>query len=150
MNIFSSVIVVEVSDILQTWFDRSKPASTINPSLLTSLKGTVDLVTYEILQTEPLKFSEKSIGTGAKCGSTAIDRNFFEWAELNFGEAYTELNPKKKGPGSTFMESFEAAKRRFGDSDDAQSYFEIAEIDMELTKTSPLYDEDEQCVKIPR
>ncbi|CAI7612588.1 unnamed protein product [Penicillium bialowiezense] len=38
--------------------------------------GTVDIITYQITQTEPLRFSEVTEGTGAVCGSVILDERF--------------------------------------------------------------------------
>ncbi|EHY53392.1 hypothetical protein HRR83_003599 [Exophiala dermatitidis] len=112
--------------------------------------GTVDLVTYEVLATEPLAHKEKCRGAGAKCGSTSVDRRFTEWMTLKFGAAFTSLDLKKRGPGSLFMQAFESAKRHFGHRDSSHIWYEIEPLDMELEAPSVNYDEDEQCVKIPR
>lgn len=65
-----------------------------------------------------------------------------------FGTAYTALEMKKRGPGSLFMDSFESAKRNFG-SVGSNRPFEIGPIAMELP-WSPLYDEEEEFVKLSR
>ncbi|OCT47560.1 Hsp70 family protein [Cladophialophora carrionii] len=112
--------------------------------------GTVDLVTYEILQTTPsLKLSEKCRGTGLKCGSTSIDRQFVQWMTKQFGQAYTKIDMRKRGPGSTFMKSFEGVKKNFGFKDVDKLHFEVGPLEMECV-ASPKYDDDEETVKIPR
>lgn len=72
------------------------------------------------------------MGNGGKCGSTAIDRNFDAWMVQTFGDAYRTLNQKKRGPGSSFMGSFEEAKKSFGeeDSDMAGKVTEIEILDL--------------------
>ncbi|KAK5076168.1 hypothetical protein LTS08_002678 [Lithohypha guttulata] len=113
--------------------------------------GTVDLITYEILTVTPhLTHREKCVGTGAKCGATAIDRAFVQWMEAKFGEAYIALDAKKRGPGSLFMQSFESHKRNFGDRSDERDVFEIGPIQLDLDVASIKYDEDEQVVKVAR
>lgn len=90
------------------------------------------------------------LNIGAKCGSTSVDRRFTEWMTLKFGAAFTSLDLKKRGPGSLFMQAFESAKRHFGHRDSSHIWYEIEPLDMELEAPSVNYDEDEQCVKIPR
>jgi hypothetical protein len=65
-----------------------------------------------------------------------------------FGNAYKLLPLKKRGLGSRFMEEFESAKRNFGTEGDERP-FEIGPIDMELPY-SPIYDDDEQLVKLSK
>ncbi|CAG8890324.1 unnamed protein product [Penicillium egyptiacum] len=38
--------------------------------------GTVDIITYRVKQTEPLRFEEATKGTGAVCGSVMLDERF--------------------------------------------------------------------------
>ena len=65
-----------------------------------------------------------------------------------FGNAYTKLDIRRRGPGSRFMDSFESAKRNFGWSSDDMA-IEIGPIDMEIPNTSQ-YDDFEQLVKLSR
>ncbi|KAK7514991.1 hypothetical protein IWZ03DRAFT_443731 [Phyllosticta citriasiana] len=112
--------------------------------------GTVDITTYRILSTQPtLTFEELAgcVGTGGKCGSTYIDRNFNSWMATTFGDAYTSLPAKRRGPGSTFTRSFEAAKRTFGSTSVGRDDVEIDHINMHAPP-SPNYDPDEATVII--
>ena len=93
-------------------------------------------------------FDPSNRDAGGKCGATSIDRNFVQWMSKNFGSNYTSIDMKKRGPGSVFMDSFESAKRNFGSPDDDRP-FEIGPIEMELP-WSPIYDDDEQVVKLSR
>ncbi|KAL2404054.1 hypothetical protein ABEF95_005446 [Exophiala dermatitidis] len=109
-----------------------------------------DLVTSEVLATKPFAHKEKCRGTGAKCASNSVDRRFTEWMTLKFGAAFTSLDLKKRDPGCLFMQAFESAKRHFGHRDSLKVWYEIEPLDMGLAAPSIYYDEDEQCVKIPR
>jgi hypothetical protein len=85
---------------------------------------------------------------GGKCGSTYIDRNFNQWMIKTFGEAYTSLPLKRRGPGSEFMRSFEVAKRSFGSEEAQRAMLEIDHIHMDTFDCS-FYDSDEGCVLLP-
>lgn len=87
---------------------------------------------------------------GAKCGATAIDRRFVQWMKQQFGDAYTRLDLKKRGPGSRFMRDFEFRKKNFGGRDQDKDDFEVAPIDLDLPTPTPKYDEDDRCVKLSR
>ena len=84
---------------------------------------------------------------GGKCGSTALDRNFYKLMSERFGPAFDDLPTKKKGPGSTFMRYFEVLKRNFG-HDNEDTTHEI-ELPMRSLEVDPqYYDYDEQSVII--
>ncbi|KAM5360954.1 hypothetical protein ACJZ2D_013408 [Fusarium nematophilum] len=88
--------------------------------------GTVDIICYTIKSNKGrASFKELCRGTGAKCGSTAIDRAFDKWMKRRFGDAYRSVPPGQKGPGSKFMHTFESAKRRFNGSEDIFDVFPI-------------------------
>ncbi|RDW74281.1 Hsp70 family protein [Aspergillus mulundensis] len=77
--------------------------------------GTVDITTYLVKEVWPtLKFEELCTGIGAKCGSTAIDRKFYNLMGRLFGKAFTDFPRSKTAPGSEFMNKFEVIKRDFG------------------------------------
>ncbi|KAL4863291.1 hypothetical protein BDV12DRAFT_202257 [Aspergillus spectabilis] len=107
--------------------------------------GTVDITTYLVNETTPLKFEELCAGMGGKCGSTAVDRNFYKLMSERFGEAFDKLPAKRKSPGSDFMKRFELLKRDFGASDE-QASFELP-LNMTVDDPDPKYfDEDERLV----
>ncbi|OJJ42093.1 hypothetical protein ASPZODRAFT_126134 [Penicilliopsis zonata CBS 506.65] len=88
--------------------------------------GTVDIITYLVTHMQPnLEFEELLVGTGGKCGSTYIDRNFHKWMSAKFGSSFDKMKFEKKGPGSHFMKDFEAEKRDFGVSGTMDKTFEI-------------------------
>lgn len=84
---------------------------------------------------------------GGKCGSTALDRNFYKLMSERFGPAFDAIPAKKKGPGSNFMRHFEVLKRDFGhDSEDTTHELELS---MRSSQVDPrYYDEDEGTVII--
>ncbi|KAK2875390.1 hypothetical protein FQN49_001639 [Arthroderma sp. PD_2] len=99
--------------------------------------GTVDITTYRILKTSPiLSFEELCTGAGAKCGSTTIDRKFYELMQERFGAAFRCLPLKTKGPGSNFMEAFEQIKQDFGYSEKGTGNYELP-LDISLSDPDP-------------
>ncbi|KAL3478805.1 hypothetical protein BJX99DRAFT_223928 [Aspergillus californicus] len=109
--------------------------------------GTVDITTYLVNQVVPgLKFEELCTGIGGKCGSTAVDRNFYQLMSDRFGEAFDNLPLKRKSPGSEFMKKFEVIKRDFGHSDE-QTSFELP-LNMTLPEPNPEYFDDEELFVI--
>ncbi|EGC45690.1 conserved hypothetical protein [Histoplasma capsulatum var. duboisii H88] len=75
--------------------------------------GTIDIITYEIIQRNPLKVAEACTGTSAKCGATTIDRELHRLMASRYGAAFSDLPFKETGHGSLFMTDFEAAKKCF-------------------------------------
>ncbi|KAL4901109.1 hypothetical protein BDW74DRAFT_88294 [Aspergillus multicolor] len=107
--------------------------------------GTVDITTYLVNSIEPLSFEELCTGIGGKCGSTAVDRNFYKLMSERFGEAFDKLPMKRKGPGGEFMKKFETLKRDFGVSDE-ETIFELP-LNMTVDDPDPRYfDEEERLV----
>ncbi|XWX00793.1 hypothetical protein V2A60_008814 [Cordyceps javanica] len=74
--------------------------------------GTVDITTYEVTQTEPTVKLRETVVAG-KCGSSYIDRNLHQLLAKRFGDAFTSLGMDFIGPGSAFMDRFEAIKKDF-------------------------------------
>lgn len=116
--------------------------------------GTVDITTYAIEECHPkLSFRELCVGIGGKCGSTAIDRHFNQWMLEIFQDAYKSLGPRKRGPGSLFMKSFEDAKRAFSSSPldraGVKRKIEIENLNMHDVD-STLYDSKQSILKITR
>jgi molecular chaperone DnaK (HSP70) len=111
--------------------------------------GTVDITTYTIRKTFPsIEFDEICVGIGGKCGSTYIDRNFFQLMSRRFGSAFEDVPLRRKGPGSEFMASFEKAKQSFGTTENDS--FEVYPIDMQGEFGQDHYDEDEAAVILSR
>ncbi|KAK3897524.1 hypothetical protein C8A05DRAFT_19735 [Staphylotrichum tortipilum] len=110
--------------------------------------GTVDITTYTVRNIFPsLAFDEICVGIDLDC-STYIDRNFLNLMAQRFGVAFETVPPKRKGPGSEFMASFEKAKQSFGSSDSAS--FDIYPIDLQGNVPQEHYDEDEAAVILSR
>ncbi|RAO68865.1 uncharacterized protein BHQ10_004877 [Talaromyces amestolkiae] len=110
--------------------------------------GTVDITTYLVTETQPtLAFEELCTGIGGKCGSTALDRNFYKLMSERFGPAFDKLPMKRKGPGSTFMSCFERIKRNFGHNSEDTTH--DIEFPMRSLEVDPqYYDDDDQAVII--
>lgn len=68
--------------------------------------------------------------------------------EATFGEEYTSVAMKLRGPGSRFMNSFESAKRNFGGPNDDRGV-EIGPIRMDIM-SSIHYDDEELVVKLSK
>jgi hypothetical protein len=102
------------------------------------------------MQLKPvIRFEELLVGTGEKCGSTYIDREFYKWMSKSFGEAFDNLNPDKKRPGSRFMKEFEGHKRDFGFLSQSDQQFEI-ELVIPGAQDSDIYDKDNSTVRLTR
>lgn len=110
--------------------------------------GTVDIVTYLVTSTSPLKFEELIEGQGAKVGSTYIDRQFHLWLASRFGLYFETLEYRKKGPGSKLMREFELLKRDFGGSRNKQDVYE-APLVLKY-QSCDHYDADEAVVKFTK
>ncbi|KAK3670596.1 hypothetical protein LTR78_009564 [Recurvomyces mirabilis] len=110
--------------------------------------GTVDITTYNIVDVSPrLEFDEICVGVGGKCGSTYIDRNLHRLMQTRFGRAFDEIEMRRKGPGSRFMESWERVKRSFVEPEDHRVR-EVGPLRMKNVSSSQYYDEDESMVHL--
>jgi len=49
---------------------------------------TVDLISYKILQLDPLNIQEAAPGMGAKCGSALLNKRFRRYLKQRHGETY--------------------------------------------------------------
>jgi molecular chaperone DnaK (HSP70) len=47
--------------------------------------GTVDLISYKVASLQPTTIAEATVGSGAQCGGTFIDREFLRWLEHRLG-----------------------------------------------------------------
>lgn len=50
--------------------------------------GTVDLITYEVAQVQPLQMREVTEGTGGKCGSSMLNMRFRRYLKQIHGDKY--------------------------------------------------------------
>lgn len=89
------------------------------------------------------------IYAGGKCGATFIDRNLYDLMSQRFGQAFEEVEMRRKGPGSRFMNAFESVKRSFGTPGDDRVQ-EIGPLIMKGVDSSDWYDDDEGMVRLTR
>ncbi|KAL5115879.1 hypothetical protein ACEQ8H_006195 [Pleosporales sp. CAS-2024a] len=47
--------------------------------------GTVDTISYKIISLTPIAVKEATVGGGAQCGGTFVDRRFLQWLERRLG-----------------------------------------------------------------
>ncbi|KAJ5062359.1 hypothetical protein J3E72DRAFT_393505 [Bipolaris maydis] len=47
--------------------------------------GTVDLIAYQIASVQPTIIEEATVGNGAQCGGSFVDRAFLQWLERRLG-----------------------------------------------------------------
>ncbi|KAL8802967.1 MAG: hypothetical protein Q9182_003455 [Xanthomendoza sp. 2 TL-2023] len=82
--------------------------------------GTVDIITYDVLQIDPLGLVECTTGTGDYCGSTFIDREFENLVTRRMGSDYSSLLPAHK---QQVVKNFEAAKIAFRDESEQDMFY---------------------------
>ncbi|KAL8817394.1 MAG: hypothetical protein Q9223_003761 [Gallowayella weberi] len=82
--------------------------------------GTVDIITYDVLQIDPLGLVECTTGTGDYCGSTFIDREFENLVTKRMGSDYSSLLPAHK---QQVVKNFEAAKIAFRDESEHDMFY---------------------------
>ncbi|EWC46244.1 hypothetical protein DRE_04415 [Drechslerella stenobrocha 248] len=116
--------VYAISELYQRDNNRRNDPNTLNIGdtfvLCDAGGGTVDLISYKVEQLQPsLGLSEVAVGSGAKCGSTFIDRNLMKLLRRKLGEArYKLLCEKSNGMVmNKLIAEFEGVKRSFGSSD---------------------------------
>jgi hypothetical protein len=66
-----------------------------------------------------------------------------------FGSAWDDVEARRKGPGSNFMNRWESVKRQLGDSGDERVQ-EIGPVRMKNVPDSQYYDEEEAMVRLTR
>ncbi|KAF5861274.1 hypothetical protein ETB97_000466 [Aspergillus alliaceus] len=109
--------------------------------------GDGDITTYIVNRVSPsLEFEELCTGIGGKCGSTAVDRNFYKLMSDRFGDAFNNLPMRRKSPGSEFMKQFETIKRDFGSSDESTT-FELP-LNMTVSDPDPKHFDNEERMRI--
>lgn len=81
--------------------------------------GTVDVVTYEILQISPLTITECTVGTGDYCGSTFVDREFEDLFKRRM-RPYQSLSTLLTQQA---VRNFEAAKVAFRDDPEQHDFY---------------------------
>ncbi|KAF2835264.1 actin-like ATPase domain-containing protein [Patellaria atrata CBS 101060] len=78
--------------------------------------GTVDIISYKIESTKPMKVKECVEGKGAMCGAIFIDQEFENMVKLTMGKMWAKLS---RGSIKTMMnnEWENGIKRKYDDSD---------------------------------
>ncbi|KAJ0419385.1 hypothetical protein BJY00DRAFT_313987 [Aspergillus carlsbadensis] len=76
--------------------------------------GTVDMATVLVLE-GPSRYYGRQIhaAKGAYCGSTDLDRNLHDLFATWFPDAFEEVAPSRKGPGSVFYDEIQELKSTF-------------------------------------
>ena len=64
--------------------------------------------------TPSLRLSEAVVGSGGKCGSVALDKEFLKLLEARVGSTFRKWPRAKTSRGSSLMKAFDTAKREFG------------------------------------
>ncbi|KAL8643779.1 MAG: hypothetical protein Q9226_008127 [Calogaya cf. arnoldii] len=82
--------------------------------------GTVDIITYKILQINPLSIVECTAGTGDYCGSTFVDREFEKLFIRRMGSHYTTLSSVHR---QQVIKNFEAAKVAFRNEPEQEDFY---------------------------
>ncbi|KAF7862485.1 hypothetical protein EAF04_007358 [Stromatinia cepivora] len=112
--------------------------------------GTVDISTYKVTSVVPkLEFEELCVGTGAKCGSTFLDRRLHILLSDRFGLAFKNVQYLRKGPGSDFMTQWEYAKKRFGYNMESWRDIELSRMRLNFPD-SKYYNSSEHVVILTR
>ena len=112
--------------------------------------GTVDTTTYLITEIDPeIRFRELVVGEGGKVGSTAVNREFFDFCVDKLGDEFKALPIHKTGPGSTFMNEFEDRKHAFEGPDGLEDSYEIP-LRLRNKATCEHYDSAEEVVRFTR
>lgn len=115
--------VYAISELYQRDISRRNDPNTLKVGdtfvLCDAGGGTVDLISYRVGQLQPsLGISEVAVGSGAKCGSTFVDRNLLKLLRHKLGEErFKILCEKNNGMVlNRLMSEFEGVKRSFGSS----------------------------------
>ena len=81
--------------------------------------GTVDLISYKIIQLSPLRVEESAVGTGGLCGSTFLNYRFEDHIRSRLGvdryEQMKEHRPRTWQMGLKYFEEF--VKRNFNEEE---------------------------------
>ncbi len=82
--------------------------------------GTVDIITYKILQINPLSIVECTAGTGDYCGSTFVDREFEKLFVRRMGSHHATLSSVHR---QQVIKNFEAAKVAFRNEPEQEDFY---------------------------
>lgn len=81
--------------------------------------GTVDLISYKIIQLSPLRVEESAVGTGGLCGSTFLNYRFEDHVKSRLGiERYNHMKERKSKAWQMALKYFEEfVKRNFNEEE---------------------------------
>ncbi|KAL9000115.1 MAG: hypothetical protein Q9169_001190 [Polycauliona sp. 2 TL-2023] len=82
--------------------------------------GTVDIITYKILQIKPLSIVECTAGTGDYCGSTFVDREFEKLFIRRMGPHFATLSSVHR---QQVIKNFEAVKVAFRNEAEQEDFY---------------------------
>lgn len=82
--------------------------------------GTVDIITYDVLQAIPLNLVECTTGNGDYCGSTFVDREFEKFFTKRMGNHYQDISPLHRQQA---IKNFEATKAAFRDDPEQEVFY---------------------------
>ncbi|EWC48311.1 hypothetical protein DRE_07770 [Drechslerella stenobrocha 248] len=78
--------------------------------------GTVDLISYRIMQILPLRVEESAVGTGGLCGSAFLNYRFEDHVKSRVGATvYNAMKPRTRMMGLKYWDEY--VKRNFNDED---------------------------------
>lgn len=82
--------------------------------------GTVDIITYDVVQAIPLRIAECTAGNGDYCGSTFVDREFERLFLRRMGSYYKTISPLHRQQA---VKNFEATKAAFRDDPEQEAFY---------------------------
>lgn len=80
----------------------------------------MDIITYDIVQTVPLKIVECTTGNGDYCGSTFVDREFERFLMKRLGRHVTGISSQHRQQA---IKNFEATKTAFRDDPEQEVFY---------------------------
>jgi hypothetical protein len=107
--------------------------------------GTVDLITYVVSRVDPISLEEITVGTGAQCGATFVERAFLHWLEQKIGLANFVMiagSPAVNLPFTALPKSLWKLVRDF--VDDVKCQFDGSDTSYILSLPGPLFDMEDQ------
>lgn len=97
-----------------------------------------------------------TVVSGAKCGGTSIDREFYRWCESKFGRCFTDIKLNLRTTGSKFMAEFEEVKCRFegvyagGEQEFFVGHARLVGVRCDDEDIHSIWDAEEKTIKITR
>ncbi|CAK4028306.1 heat shock 70 kDa 12B-like [Lecanosticta acicola] len=81
--------------------------------------GTVDLIAYRVVHTDPLRIEESAVGTGSICGSALLNYRFSDFVASRIGQQqFKSMRPKTWNMGLKYFEEF--VKRNFNEEEHSE------------------------------